>query len=86
MEQGWWWSQTHFLVFLVVAVSPEESEDKEDEDGEDTQKRYNLWQRKRVIYSLDEQFSFNVLFFSKIDRGRFAIPISERSDMLSTEM
>lgn len=69
-------------------MSSEESEDKEDEDGEDAQKRCNLWQWKRVIYSLYEQFSFSVLFFSKIWREHFAIPISELSDFklkLSTE-
>ena len=74
---------------MVVIMSSEESEDKDDEDGKDTQKCYNLWQQKHVIYSLYEQFSFNVLFFSKIYRWCFAISISEVSDFnvkLSTEM
>ena len=69
-------------------MSSEESEGKEDEDGEDTQKHYNLWQQKHVNYSLYEQFPLNVLY-SKIYRGRFAIPISELSDFqvkLSTEI
>lgn len=73
----------------VVIVSSEESEDQEDEDGEDTRKCYNLRQRKRVNYSLYEQFSFNVLFFSKIYRGPFATPMSELREFnlkLSTEM
>lgn len=61
-------------------MSSEESEDKEDEDGKDTQKRYSLWQQKPVIYSLYEQFSFKVLFFSKIYRWCFATFISEYRD------
>ena len=61
-------------------MSSEESEDKEDEDGKDTQKRYSLWQQQRVIYSLYAQFSFNVLFLSKIYRWRFAIFVSEFRD------
>ena len=64
-------------------------EESEDDHGKDTQKHYNIWQQKCVIYSLYEQFSFNILLLSKIFRGSVVISISELSDFklnFSSEM